>query len=364
MKIKPTHLSITSILTLLLTTGLHAQQPTQSRDRAALLLSILDKDEDRKISEYEAQGGLKQNFTIADRNGDRQIDLDELKKLLEMATTQRAGVGAVTPPVPIGPSFGTRNDELLSRMQSLPSDQDGEFLMVNLIKYREKAKYADRRETDLTGEEANALYAPVEFIAEIGGNVAYMGLVNHQMGNMSPSWDQVAIVRYPSRSKFLKMVSNPEFQRRAVHKDAGVEVTQVLLTERQAWTFSNPKRVTDEEDAFTLAQLLKYRVTAQYGVGSEVEEQRTGKEAMDAFDNATEEILCEVGATPVLKTRVKGAIFGDGRTWDEFRLLHFPSQAAYTEAVQNMQDVIKHRDAAIEDGYLMKAKMIRQQIKP
>ena len=45
--------------------------------------------------------------------------------------------------------------------------------MVNLIKYREWAVYADGRETDLTGREANALYNPVEFLSAIGARVVF-----------------------------------------------------------------------------------------------------------------------------------------------------------------------------------------------
>ncbi len=363
MKRSYVHLPTASLLAFLSTAGLHAQQPSPSPGRAPLLLSLLDKDGDEKLSEDEARGGLKENFTIADINGDRGIDLDELTKLLEMAAARGNGVGAGIVPVPDGPSFGTMNEEQLARMRSLPPEQDREFFMVNLIKHRAKAKYADGRETDLTGEQADVLYSPIEFISEIGGNVAYIGRVSRQMGNSEPIWDRVAIVRYPSRAKFLEMVSNPEFQKRAIHKDAGVEVTQVLLTEREPWPSSDAKRVADEDDAFTLAQLVKYRDIAHYADGSEAEQKRTGEEAMDAFDAATDEILHEVGAAPVLKARVEGAVVGDGRTWDEFRLLHFPSRAAFLEAVEQSRDAMRHRNAAIDDIYLMQVETMRQEIK-
>jgi hypothetical protein len=249
-------------------------------------------------------------------------------------------------------------------MRSLSPDEDREFLMVNLIKYRAKAKYADGRKTDLTGEQANALYAPIKFIGQIGARVDYVGRVSDQMGNIEPRWDEIGVVRYPSRAKFFEMVTNSEFQKRAIHKDAGLEVSQVLLTERVPWELSGAKRVADKNDAFTLAQLLKYRETAEYAerTGVKQKRKRTGKEAMDAFDVATDDFLMEVGANRVLRTTVEGALIGDGRTWDEFRLVHFPSQAAYTEAVQKTRDAIKHRDAAIEDSYLMKVKTMRQQI--
>lgn len=255
------------------------------------------------------------------------------------------------------PSFGKRNDDQWKRMRSTPPDQDREFLMVNLMTFRAKARYADGRETDLTGEQANARYAPIKFIAQIGGRIEFIGRVNEQMGNSQPRWEQVGIVRYPSRAKFFEMVTDPDFQKKAIHKDAGLEVSQVLVTERVPWKLSNAKRVGDESDAFTLAQLFKYEDTAKYAKAGKQKETRTGKEAMDSFDAVTEDLLRKVGAKPLLKTTVEGTLIGDGRTWDEFRLLHFPSQAAYTNytnAVEEMEEAIKHREAAIDDVYTMK----------
>ena len=341
------------------------QQPTPSPEHAPMLFRMLDQDSDKEVSRDEAKGNLKENFAFVDSKGDGGIDLEEFTRVLKLASGQLAsrGEGAAGSTVAnsAGPSYGIRNDKQWERMRSLSPDEDREFLMVNLIKYRAKAKYADGRKTDLTGEQANALYAPIEFIGQIGARIDYMGRVKDQMGNMNPRWDEVAIVRYPSRGRFFEMVTNPEFQKRAVHKDAGLEVTQVLLTEPVPWTLPRAKRVADSDDAFNLAQLCKYRETALYNDGSGLKRKRTGKEAMDAFDAATENLLREVGAKRLLRTTVEGALIGDGRTWDEFRLLHFPSEASYTaysNAVQKMEDAIQHRDAAIEDSYLMKVEMM------
>ncbi|MEM6692551.1 MAG: hypothetical protein AAF664_24190 [Planctomycetota bacterium] len=242
-------------------------------------------------------------------------------------------------------------------MRSVSPDQDREFVMVNLIKFRAKAKYADGRKTDLTGQQANSLYAPIKYIANIGGRIEFVGHVNEQFGNLKPRWDEVGIVRYPSRTKFFEMVNNPEFEKRAIHKDAGLEVSQVLVTEPLLWKIPGAKRVSDQGDAFTFAQLLKYRKSAKYVSVNKTSMKRTGAEAMELFDIAADEVLGEVGARPLFKTKVEGTLIGDGRTWDEFRLLHFPSQAAYTtysDTVNKMGDVMKHRNAAISDRYILK----------
>jgi len=255
------------------------------------------------------------------------------------------------------PSYGERNDELWKQMQSTPPDQDREFLMVNLMKFRKKAKYADGRKTDLSGEQANARYAPIKFLGQIGAQIEFVSRVNGQLGNSKPIWDEVGIVRYPSRAKFIGMVTNPEFERKAIHKDAGLEVSQVLVTERVPWKFQGAKRVSDESDSLNLAELIKYREIAEYDDLFEQKRARTGKQAMDLFDTATESLLRKVGAKPVLKTKVIGTLIGDGRTWSEFRLLHFPSLAAYTSyssGIGKLKGAINHRNAAIEDVYALK----------
>ena len=67
------------------------------------------------------------------------------------------------------PSYGTVNEAQVRRMYETPPEEDGPFWMVNLVKYREKAVYPDGRETDLTGLEADALYAPLEFLQQAVG---------------------------------------------------------------------------------------------------------------------------------------------------------------------------------------------------
>jgi hypothetical protein len=58
------------------------------------------------------------------------------------------------------PLFGSSNEELVQSMLAAPTE--GPFYMFNVIRCREKAEYPDGRETDLTGREAYAFYAPFE----------------------------------------------------------------------------------------------------------------------------------------------------------------------------------------------------------
>ncbi len=116
------------------------------------------------------------------------------------------------------PRFGTVNEAFQEEMRNTTAEEDGPFYMVNLIKYREFADYADGRETDLTGREADALYAPLEFLQGIGAQPVFVADVERQLLGSDVEWDQVAVVRYPTRAKFFEMIDNPEFQARAAHK--------------------------------------------------------------------------------------------------------------------------------------------------
>ena len=63
-------------------------QHTTTNNRAPLILRRLDADKDGKISKSEAIGGIKENFSLIDANGDGGIDLEELTGILNNATTQ------------------------------------------------------------------------------------------------------------------------------------------------------------------------------------------------------------------------------------------------------------------------------------
>ena len=57
--------------------------------------------------------------------------------------------------------------------------EDKPIYMVNLLKFKEKANYPDKRETDLTGEEAYAIYAEevAGHLEKVGGKTLFGGEV-------------------------------------------------------------------------------------------------------------------------------------------------------------------------------------------
>ena len=105
------------------------------------------------------------------------------------------------------------------------SEEDGPFVMVNLLKFKEQAEYADGRETDLTGAQAYAIYgaAVQKCVADVGGTPGFSGEVTGLLlGEIEDNWDMVALVEYPSLEAFRSMMMSPEYQKIAVHRSAGL----------------------------------------------------------------------------------------------------------------------------------------------
>ncbi len=102
---------------------------------------------------------------------------------------------------------------------------EGKLYMLNLLKFKDKAEYADGRETTLTGAEAYALYGQgvTKLIAELGGRLVWNGQPNTLViGEGELAWDAVAIVEYPSIEAFQKMTASPNYDAIHVHREAGL----------------------------------------------------------------------------------------------------------------------------------------------
>jgi hypothetical protein len=252
---------------------------------------------------------------------------------------------------------GDANAELIQQM--LESPTDGPIYMVNLIRYRELAEYADGRETDLTGREANALYAPAEFLAAIGARVVFSADVDMQIDGDDTVWEEVDIVEYPCVTAFLSMLADPEFQARAIHKDAGVEKTIVMVTDLEPSQFpvgllssDTPYPATEEDPAFELIHVKDYHEIAQYEDGAD-EPERTGEEAWQMYQSNGAAAGGGIGSYPTAVLRVRGVLQGDDRSWDEVQIVHMPSMAGFEALLDNetRQQGRYHRYAALANNY-------------
>jgi len=100
--------------------------------------------------------------------------------------------------------------------------------MINLIKYRPIAIYESAADNAIgrSGREAYQAYGLVAFpkIIGMGGSLVYRGTSDHQfVGNESQNYDDLIIVRYPSRKAYLEMFNSTEYQEAIKHRKAGLE---------------------------------------------------------------------------------------------------------------------------------------------
>ncbi len=116
-------------------------------------------------------------------------------------------------------------------------EEDGSFVMVNLLKFKASAEYPDGRDTELSGAEAYAIYASGVFplVEKHGGRPVFDGTVTGLMlGEVEDNWDMVALVEYPSLEAFRAMIMSPEYQKIAVHRAAGLEGQLNIKTQASA----------------------------------------------------------------------------------------------------------------------------------
>jgi hypothetical protein len=125
--------------------------------------------------------------------------------------------------------YGMIDRDLALRLATWPEDTDGPVLMVNLMQYRDVARYAEGDEGEpISGREADDRYAPLDVLARIGARPVYFGDVAAVEGADDVRWDRVGIVRYATRRSFIEMQSRDDFQAKRVHKDAGMAFTIVM----------------------------------------------------------------------------------------------------------------------------------------
>ena len=116
------------------------------------------------------------------------------------------------------------NDDQMAAF--LESGNDEPIYMVNLLKFKDKAEYPDKRETDLSGKEAYAIYTKEvqHHLAKVGGKGIFGAEVKRLMlGEVDELWDSVAIAKYPNRKAMLDMISDPDYIKSAQHRVAGLK---------------------------------------------------------------------------------------------------------------------------------------------
>ncbi len=257
-----------------------------------------------------------------------------------------------------GPRYGTINTDYGMKLATTPPEDDGPVWMVNLMKYREVADYADGRESTISGKEADDLYTPLDSLAAVGAEIAFAGNVDQQLLGDGTEWDRVGIVKYPTRKSFIDMQSLPSFQESHKHKDAGMEFTIVMGGqpmqlpsapegyEHKEWS-DVPHPPTDDDGPVMVVHILRFH---------DVAEAAKTPTHMEQYQSEAAKVALGHGVQIPAWFAVEGSILGDGREWHQARFNLFPSKAAFMAVVMDparLEAQKDHREVAIADTYTM-----------
>lgn len=116
--------------------------------------------------------------------------------------------------------------------KNLPRDTP--LNMLNLVRFNDLANYPGDHELardGLTGAQAYALYGehsgPV--LDKVGGSILWRGTFETVLiGPSDETWDATFIAQYPDAHAFLAMISDPDYQKAVVHRQAAVRTSRLI----------------------------------------------------------------------------------------------------------------------------------------
>ena len=122
--------------------------------------------------------------------------------------------------------------EQFEQFKALPRDTP--IHMLNLLRFRTRAEYPPGHPLagpGLSGAEAYRRYGeesgPV--FAGVGGKILWSGRPEGVLiGPADEQWHAAFIAAYPDAAAFLAMVTDPEYQRAVVNRQAAVETSRLI----------------------------------------------------------------------------------------------------------------------------------------
>ncbi|MBU2951769.1 DUF1330 domain-containing protein [Tamlana agarivorans] len=111
----------------------------------------------------------------------------------------------------------------------------GKIVMLNLLKFREKADYTNlaqiKPDGEVSGKDAYQLYMKntLTELRKAGSRIIYYGESNDFLiGPESEKWDAILIVEHESVLKFIEFAQNKDYLINAGHRTAGLEDSRLL----------------------------------------------------------------------------------------------------------------------------------------
>lgn len=130
------------------------------------------------------------------------------------------------------PSLNPSREQLAAFAERMPDNTP--ILMLNLLRFNPQASYpTDSEQSPCSGQQAYARYSQtaIKKVRSVGGSVEL--LANAHVALIAPSdehWDQMLLVRYPSKQAFLSMISDPEYQAVTIHRTAALADSRLVGT--------------------------------------------------------------------------------------------------------------------------------------
>jgi uncharacterized protein (DUF1330 family) len=114
------------------------------------------------------------------------------------------------------------------------SELDGPVVMLNLLKYAERATGAAAA-SGITGEQSYEKYGEEmqSRLAAVGARLLWRGRADSVViGTDADDWDEVLLMEYPSRKAFLEMTSQKDFEKTSEHRtNALADSRLIAMTE-------------------------------------------------------------------------------------------------------------------------------------
>ncbi len=111
----------------------------------------------------------------------------------------------------------------------------GPVVMLNLLRFREKADYTNleslKPAEEISGREAYKLYMKFTKpeIERVGSRLIFYGASkDFLIGPTTESWDAVLLVEHPSVEKFMEFAENENYLKTAGHRTAALEDSRLL----------------------------------------------------------------------------------------------------------------------------------------
>lgn len=104
-------------------------------------------------------------------------------------------------------------------------------VMLNLLRFREQAAYADPAAQPCTGRAAYAEYSRLiePILAGVGAQVVWVG---KSFGSLiappGEEWDEVLLVQYPAKDAFLGMIRSEAYRAIVHHRTAALADSRLV----------------------------------------------------------------------------------------------------------------------------------------